>query len=149
MKLKHTPGSHPISNLLLRFLVTRSDRGGFTLLELLVSMIISSIVVSGLLYLVVEIMGANQRDASRSDTQRDLQMAMDYIARDVREATFVYGVTQATKADGTLDTKESCLYAYSDALVRGQSSKCTGLLSFFAAFSDQYDEYSSPSLLET
>lgn len=134
MKLKHTPGSHPISNLLLRFLVTRSDRGGFTLLELLVSMIISSIVVSGLLYLVVEIMGANQRDASRSDTQRDLQMAMDYIARDVREATFVYGVTQATKADGTLDTKESCLYAYSDALVRGQSSKCTGLLSFLPPF---------------
>jgi len=97
-------------------------------------MIISSIVVSGLLYLVVEIMGANQRDASRSDTQRDLQMAMDYIARDVREATFVYGVTQATKADGTLDTKESCLYAYSDALVRGQSSKCTGLLSFLPPF---------------
>ena len=130
MKLKHTPSSHPISNLLLRFLVTRSDRGGFTLIELLVSMIISSLVVSGLLYLVVEILGVNQRDASRSDTQRDLQMAMDYIARDVREATYVYGVTQATKADGTLDAKESCLYAYSDALVRGQSGKCTGLLRF-------------------
>ena len=134
MKLKHTPGSHPILNLLLRFLVTRSDRGGFTLLELLVSMIISSLVVSGLLYFVVEIMGVNQRDASRSDTQRDLQMAMDYIARDVREATYVYGVTQATKADGTLDAKESCLYAYPDALVRGQSSKCTGLLSFLPTF---------------
>ena len=132
MKLKHTPGSHPISNLLLRFLVTHSDRGGFTLIELLVSMIISSLVVSGLLYLVVEILGVNQRDASRSDTQRDLQMAMDYIARDVREATYVYGVTQARKADGTLDmnTKESCLYAYPDALVRGQSGKCTGLLRF-------------------
>ena len=144
MKLKHTPGSHPISNLLLRFLVTRSDRGGFTLLELLVSMIISSIVVSGLLYLVVEIMGANQRDASRSDTQRDLQMAMDYIARDVREATFVYGVTQATKADGTLDTKESCLYAYDQPVTtpptaptsigRGVNAKCTGLLSFLPPF---------------
>lgn len=134
MKLKHTSSPHPISNFLLRFLVTRSDRGGFTLLELLVSMIISSLVVSGLLYLVVEIMGTNQRDASRSDTQRDLQMAMDYIARDVREATYVYGVTQATKADGTLDIKESCLYAYSDALVRGQSSKCTGLLSFLPSF---------------
>ena len=144
MKLKHTPGSHPISNLLLRFLVTRSDRGGFTLIELLVSMIISSLVVSGLLYLVVEILGVNQRDASRSDTQRDLQMAMDYIARDVREATYVYGVTQATKADGTLDIKESCLYAYDQPVTtpptapksigRGVNAKCTGLLSFLPPF---------------
>ena len=134
MKLKRTTGSNPISNLLLRFLVRRSDRNGFTLLELLIAMVISSIVVSGLLALVVNILQTNQRDASRSDTQRDMQMAMDYIVRDVREAAYVYGVTQATNSDGTLGDKESCLYAYGDALDRGKSSKCTGLLSFLPSF---------------
>lgn len=134
MKLKHTPNPNLETCLLLRFLVTRSARNGFTLLELLISMIISSIVVSTLLALVVNILQTNQRDASRSDTQRDMQMAMDYVARDVQEAVYVYGVTQETNTDGTLGPKESCLFRYGDALVRGQSSKCTGLLSFLPDF---------------
>ena len=146
MKLKHTLGTHPTLHLLLRFLVKRPDRSGFTLLELLISMVISSIVVSGLLYFVVNILQTNQRDASRSDTQRDMQMAMDYIARDVREATYVYGVAQEPIKDGegkiiSLGPKESCLEAYSDgdrsitgaAAVRGAGGKCTGLLSFLPA----------------
>ncbi len=134
MKLKHTPTQDLKPNLLLRFLVKRSDRNGFTLLELLIAMVISSIVVSGLLSLVVNILQTNQRDASRSDTQRDMQMAMDYIVRDVREAAYVYGVTQATNADGTLGNKESCLHSYGDALDRGRNSRCTGLLSFLPPF---------------
>ena len=136
MKLKYIPSPNLKLNVLLRSLVTRSDRNGFTLLELLIAMVISSIVVSTLLALVVNILQTNQRDASRSDTQRDMQMAMDYIVRDVREATYVYGVTQSTNAAGTLDPKESCLYAYGEAaaLDRGQKSKCTGLLSFLPRF---------------
>ena len=134
MKLKHTPRPNLKSNLLLRFLVTRSDRNGFTLLELLISMVISSIVVSSLLALVVNLLQTNQRDASRSDTQRDMQMAMDYIVSDVREAAYVYGVTQPTNADGTLGNKESCLQLYNDALDRGRNSRCTGLLGFLPRF---------------
>ena len=135
MKLKYFPAKSPISPLLLRFLVTRSDRQGFTLLELLTAMVIGSIIVSTLLYGVVNILQTDQRDASRSDTQRDMQMAMDYIARDVREATYVYGITQdtITSAGGatSLGPKESCLYDYRAAsLDRGTSGKCTGLLNY-------------------
>ena len=136
MKLKYFPAKSPISPLLLRFLVTRSDRQGFTLLELLTAMVIGSIIVSTLLYGVVNILQTDQRDASRSDTQRDMQMAMDYIARDVREATYVYGITQdtITSAGGatSLGPKESCLYDYGEAssLERGKSGKCTGLLNY-------------------
>ena len=120
-----------IPPLLLRFLVKRPDRGGFTLIELLVSMLIASFIVSGLLYLVVEILQTNQRDASRSDTQRDLQMAMDYIVRDVREATYVYGVDASDIA-----SKKSCLAVYgkSIATTRGIDGKCTGLLDFLPPF---------------
>ena len=139
MKLKYFPAKPPISPLLLRFLVTRSGGSGFTLLELLIAMVIGSIIVSTLLYGVVNILQTDQRDASRSDTQRDMQMAIDYITRDVREATYVYGITQdtTTNSDGTtsLGPKESCLYDYgAGSLARGISGKCTGLLNYLPAF---------------
>lgn len=125
MKLKRTPSIDPALNLFLRFLVKRSDRQGFTLIELLVSMIITSLIVVGLLSVVVNILQTNQRDASRSDTQRDIQMAMDYIARDVREATYVYGASAT----------ESCLHNYNSAArTRGQAGQCTGLLAFLPSF---------------
>ena len=130
MKPKPVFRQRTIPPLLLRFLVKRPDRDGFTLIELLVSMLIASFMVSGLLYLVVEILQTNQRDASRSDTQRDLQMAMDYIVRDVREATYVYGV------DASGAGKTSCLAVYgkSIATTRGVDGKCTGLLDFLPSF---------------
>lgn len=131
MEPKHLSHKRTIPPLLLRFLVKRSDRDGFTLIELLVSMLIASLIVSGLLYLVVEILQTNQRDASRSDTQRDLQMAMDYIVRDVREATYVYGVDPSDPAG-----KQSCLAVYGKeiATTRGVDRKCTGLLDFLPDF---------------
>lgn len=75
---------------LFRFLFqSRNDRG-FTLTELLVSILISGIIVTGLLALVVDLLQNEQRDVARNDTQRDVQMAMDFIAQDIREAVYVY-----------------------------------------------------------
>jgi prepilin-type N-terminal cleavage/methylation domain-containing protein len=63
---------------------------GFTLLELLVAMIVGSILTLALLFSAVQLMGTNQREGARSDTQREVQAALDYIARDLREAVYVY-----------------------------------------------------------
>ncbi len=63
---------------------------GFTLLELLVAMIVGSILTLALLFSAVQLMGTNQREGARSDTQREVQAAIDYIARDLREAIYVY-----------------------------------------------------------
>lgn len=63
---------------------------GFTLLELLVAMVVGSIIVFLMLTGVTSLMGTNQREAARSDTQRDTQAAIDYISRDLREAIYVY-----------------------------------------------------------
>jgi prepilin-type N-terminal cleavage/methylation domain-containing protein len=68
----------------------QSAAPGFTLTELLVAMIIGGIVSLGLLTLVLQLAEANQTDNSRTETQRDMQQAMDYIAQDLREAVFVY-----------------------------------------------------------
>jgi prepilin-type N-terminal cleavage/methylation domain-containing protein len=73
--------------------VWRSRRGsnqGFTLLELLVVTLIAGGLVSGLMYLVVELLTADQRDASRNATQQDMQRSLDYMANELREAVYVY-----------------------------------------------------------
>jgi prepilin-type N-terminal cleavage/methylation domain-containing protein len=63
---------------------------GFTLIELLVALIIGSIITILMLGFTVQLMTNNQREGSRSDTQREMQAAIDYINRDVREAVYVY-----------------------------------------------------------
>ncbi len=71
-------------------LQTTGARSGFTLLELLVALIIGAIITTLVLGFTVQLMTNNQREASRSDTQREVQAAIDYINRDVREAVYVY-----------------------------------------------------------
>ncbi len=115
--------------MLLRFFSKGNDRGGFTLIELLVAMLISGLIVSGLLYLVVEVLGINQKDASRNDTQRDIQLATDYITRDLREAFYVYGTEVETDVAGN-QVLTSCLSEKADAAVRGALGQCTGLLNY-------------------
>lgn len=84
--------NHSFSLRFYQFLKSRrrNQSRGFTLTELLVSIIISAIIVSGLLYLVVELLGADARESARNETQREMQLAMNYITTDLREAVFVY-----------------------------------------------------------
>ena len=53
-------------------------------------MLVAGIVVSGLLYLVVELLQIDRREAALTQTQQDMQRALDYIADDIREAVYVY-----------------------------------------------------------
>jgi prepilin-type N-terminal cleavage/methylation domain-containing protein len=70
---------------------TTDDRSsGFTLIELLVALIVGAIITTLVLGFTVSLMRNNQRESSRSNTQREVQAAIDYINRDVREAVYVY-----------------------------------------------------------
>lgn len=136
MKSLRSSGQNIQLKMLLRFFSKGNGRGGFTLIELLVAMLISGLIVSGLLYLVVEVLGINQKDASRSDTQRDMQLAMDYITRDLREAFYVYGTEiDVDPTTGNPTALVSCLDASPTipAATRGASQLCTGLLSYLPA----------------
>ncbi len=77
-------------NQRLRLSSKRRKSAGFTLIELLVAMFIGGIITSILLFLVVQLLQTSQRESARSDTQREMQMALDYIGRDLREAVYVY-----------------------------------------------------------
>jgi prepilin-type N-terminal cleavage/methylation domain-containing protein len=84
------------SRLLSGLYPTRAQHSsvkGFTLTELLVVLIIGSIIVTTLLSLVNELLKTSQRETAKSETQRDMQMSLDYIASDLREAAYVYDST--------------------------------------------------------
>lgn len=81
-----------LSYLLLK---SRKKSRGFTLIELLVTLIVGSIIVGGLLYLVIELLQINRREEVLTRTQQDMQRALDYISRDVREAVYVYSQPNA------------------------------------------------------
>jgi prepilin-type N-terminal cleavage/methylation domain-containing protein len=81
--------------------VKQSKVSGFTLLELLVAMIVSSIVVSGLLYIMVELLKTDRRESVLDQTQRDIQRAVDYISDDIREAVYIYSTPSTVTAQIT------------------------------------------------
>jgi prepilin-type N-terminal cleavage/methylation domain-containing protein len=68
----------------------RSPAKGFTLLELLVVTAIAGGIVSGLMFIVVQLMTSDQRESSTSETQREMQLALDYISTEMRDAVYVY-----------------------------------------------------------
>ncbi|MBW4519855.1 MAG: prepilin-type N-terminal cleavage/methylation domain-containing protein [Scytolyngbya sp. HA4215-MV1] len=82
---------------------------GFTLMELLVAMLIGSIITGVMLATVVELLKVNQQESSRAETQQEIQLALDYITADLREAVFVYdgaclsGVPANTVCPGVLN----------------------------------------------
>jgi prepilin-type N-terminal cleavage/methylation domain-containing protein len=82
----------------------RDSKKGFTLIELLVVVAIAGGILSGLTYIVVELMGADQREASRSETQRDMQSAMNYISAELQQAVFVYTGNYMTQLANYLPT---------------------------------------------
>ena len=63
---------------------------GFTLIEVLISIFISGLIISGLLYLVVQLLKVDREEAVLNQTQQDTRRALDYITRELEEAVFVY-----------------------------------------------------------
>ncbi len=71
---------------------------GFTLVEILLAIAMSSIVVSAAGYAIVFVSKKNQISELQSVRRIELNRALDFIADDVREATEVQGTTE----DGTV-----------------------------------------------
>ena len=63
---------------------------GFTLIELLVAVLVATFAVSGLLTMVIRLLQTDQRESAQSETQQQIQMALDFIREDLREAVYVY-----------------------------------------------------------
>ena len=76
----------------------KSKVTGFTLIELLVAMVMAGVMISVLLYIVVELLKIDLREANSNETQAEMQLALEYITSDLREAVYVYDDPSKIKA---------------------------------------------------
>ncbi|MEO0767916.1 MAG: prepilin-type N-terminal cleavage/methylation domain-containing protein [Cyanobacteria bacterium J06649_4] len=74
----------------LHFRQTRQKSKGFTLVELLISLVVAAFVMTGLMTVVVEMTKMDQRETIVDQVQRDMNRAMEYIRDDLQEAVYVY-----------------------------------------------------------
>ncbi|MBD2100728.1 PilW family protein [Leptolyngbya sp. FACHB-261] len=80
------------ANLFRAYLLTlrQQKTQGFTLTELLITSVVAVLAVGGLLFLMTQLIGQDRQDFGRSETQREMAQALDYIAADLKEAVYVY-----------------------------------------------------------
>lgn len=78
--------------MFLKKLLTKKRKrvSGFSLTEMLVVVAISSILLSTLLYVLVDLIQNSQSDQARSSTNEEMKQALNYMATELREATYVY-----------------------------------------------------------
>ncbi|MCD8489106.1 MAG: hormogonium polysaccharide secretion pseudopilin HpsC [Desertifilum sp.] len=77
---------------------------GFTLLELLVALVIASIIVSSLLGFMVDILNNDRREQAKSTSEQEIQAALDYIARDLEQAVYIYDAQGLAAITGNYST---------------------------------------------
>ena len=68
----------------------RRAQGGFTMAELLIGVTIGAFLLTGMMYLVVEMMRVERTQTARGETEREMAQALDYMAAELREAVLVY-----------------------------------------------------------
>jgi len=76
---------------------------GFTLLELLVALVMASIIITSLLTFVLGVLDSDRRERAKIESQEEIQAGLDYIARDMEEAIYIYdadGMYLNTTASG-------------------------------------------------
>jgi len=72
---------------------------GMTLVELLVGTIMAFLVITPMLAFVVDMLNTDRREQVKSNTEQDLQAAVDFIAQDLSQAIYIYdqeGITATT-----------------------------------------------------
>jgi hypothetical protein len=76
--------------LLYLWRARRLARAGFTIAELVIGATIGVILLTGMMYLVVEMTRVERTQTARGETEREMAQALDYIAAELREAVLVY-----------------------------------------------------------
>lgn len=73
---------------------------GFTLIELLVGMILAFLILTPLLGFMVNILDTDRKEQVKANSEQEIQASLDYIARDLQQAIYIYDATgiEAIKA---------------------------------------------------
>ncbi|MEQ8381124.1 MAG: hormogonium polysaccharide secretion pseudopilin HpsC [Coleofasciculus sp. A1-SPW-01] len=88
--------------------IKRSQRvrqvSGFTLIELLVAMIMAALVITPLLGFAINILQADRREQAKTTSQQEIQAALDYIARDLEQAVYIYDANGVERVNSSTAT---------------------------------------------
>jgi type II secretory pathway pseudopilin PulG len=69
---------------------TAQKVGGFTLLELLVGLILAFLIITPLLGFVINIMNTDRQEQAKTNSEQEIQSAMEYISRELQQAVYIY-----------------------------------------------------------
>jgi prepilin-type N-terminal cleavage/methylation domain-containing protein len=75
---------------LLKLFRVKQKCDGFTLVELLVGIVIATLVVTPLLGFMMNIMTTDRQEQAKATTEQEIKAAIDYIARDLQQAIYIY-----------------------------------------------------------
>jgi hypothetical protein len=73
---------------------------GMTLVELLVGAIMAFLIITPMLGFVVDMLNTDRREQVKSNTEQDLQAAVDFIAQDLSQAIYIYDNKAINGANG-------------------------------------------------
>ena len=83
---------------------------GFTLVELLVGIVIATLVITPLLGFMINIMTTDRQEQAKATTEQEIKAALDYIARDLQQAIYIYdadGINAIRKQLPRYDSKSN------------------------------------------
>ncbi|TAG87853.1 MAG: hypothetical protein EAZ09_01325 [Oscillatoriales cyanobacterium] len=69
--------------------LTQTEKG-MTLVELLVGSIMAFLIITPMLGFVVDMLNTDRREQVKSNTEQDLQTAVDFISQDLSQAIYIY-----------------------------------------------------------
>lgn len=87
-----------LSNQLKRSGINKTI-SGFTLIELLVAMVMAVLIITPLMGFMISILDGDRKEQAKATSEQEIQAALDYIARDLDQAVYIYdadGVTRNT-----------------------------------------------------
>lgn len=74
---------------------------GMTLVELLVGSIMAFLIITPMLGFVVDMLNTDRREQVKTNTEQDIQAALDFIAQDLSQAIYIYDNNPAINATAT------------------------------------------------
>lgn len=80
---------------------------GFTLTELLVALVVSSIILTSLLFFTTSLVTTNRDEEVKAATQDEIASALNFIAADMQEAIYIYDGQAIARASNPADPPNS------------------------------------------
>ncbi len=74
---------------------------GMTLIELLIGTVMAFLIITPMLGFVVDMLNTDRREQIKTNTEQDIQAAVDFIAQDLSQAIYIYDNNPATTSTPT------------------------------------------------